>query len=95
MRNRLLRTFLLASSLKHSSCKNYSRMTNLAHDQKDQNRLEARLSAEFIMHDPNFPRGISDGFVYDEQRAILKTSSPSRYVPHLHVDDMRLTDARC
>jgi hypothetical protein len=62
-------------------------MTNLAHSQKDQNRVEARLSADFIMHDPKFPRGISDGFEYDEQRAILRTNSRSRYVLHPHSEE--------
>jgi hypothetical protein len=57
-------------------------MTNLDHDYKDQKRQESQLSANFIMHDPSFPRGISDGLQYDRQRATFEINSRSRYVSY-------------
>ncbi|KAG9658480.1 hypothetical protein KCU95_g9428, partial [Aureobasidium melanogenum] len=36
------------------------------------------MSADFIMHDPSLPRGISDGLEYDYQRATFRINSHSR-----------------
>jgi hypothetical protein len=61
-------------------------MTIVVHDHKYQRRIESRLSADFIMHDPSLPRGISDGLEYDDQREIFKMNSRSRYVYSLRFD---------
>jgi hypothetical protein len=59
---------------------------------KNQGQLESRISADFIKHDPNLPRGISDGLEYDEQRATFKIKSRSRYVPSLWQDHLPVID---
>jgi hypothetical protein len=67
-----------------TSCIEPSHMTNMALDAK---QTKSRISADYILHSPGFPREYSNGLTYDEQRTTFKTDSRSRYVLHLRTNE--------
>jgi hypothetical protein len=55
----------------------------MASNADDQKRIEARISADYILHNPKFPQGYSDGLKYNEQRVAFDMKSGNQYVPEI------------
>jgi len=53
-------------------------MIDMAADQKDQKRIDAQISANYILHDSATLREYSDGLEYNAQRATFRPKTGSQ-----------------